>query len=111
MHYFYQNASRIRRELTANFHRLNVLLIHIEEKSLPPVARKVAMATMSEAKIQINFGMENFALVNYMSDWFGGCCSPDLLIIFCNFVNYSFVAAHVTDYGPVFPQQINLPLI
>lgn len=53
---FYQDVSKIRRELSANFHRLNVLLIRIEEKSLPPVARKVAMATFSEAKIQANFG-------------------------------------------------------
>jgi len=49
-------VSKIRKELTANFHRLNVLLIHIEEKSLIPDARKVAMATLSEAKIQANFG-------------------------------------------------------
>jgi len=54
---FYQDVSKIRRELTANFHRLNVLLIRVEEKSLQPVARKVAMATFSEAKIQANFGM------------------------------------------------------
>jgi len=52
-----QDASRIRRELTADFHRLNVLLIHIEAKSMSPVARKVAMASLSEAKIQANFGI------------------------------------------------------
>jgi len=53
-----QDVSKIRRELTANFHRLNVLLICIEEKTMSPVARKVAMATLSEAKIQANFGTE-----------------------------------------------------
>jgi len=55
---FYQDVSKIRRELTANFHHLNVLLIRIDEKSKSPVARKVAMATFSEAKIQANFGTE-----------------------------------------------------
>ena len=54
--HFCQDISKIRREVTANFHRLNVLLIRIEEKNLSPVARKVAMATLSEAKIQANFG-------------------------------------------------------
>jgi len=55
-------VSKIRRELTANFHRLNVLLIRIEEKSSSPVARKVALATLSEAKIQANFGTDIFVI-------------------------------------------------
>ena len=58
--------SKIRRELSANFHRLNVLLIRIEEKNLPPVARKVAMATFSEAKIQANFGIKFFKPYQYL---------------------------------------------
>jgi len=57
-----QIVSKIRKELTANFHRLSVLLIHIEEKSLSPFARKVAMATFSEAKIQANFGTKTLFL-------------------------------------------------
>ena len=61
----------MRRELTANFHRLNVLLIHIEEKSLPPVAQKVAMATLSEAKVQVNFGTKTLLL----SVTWVNCCS------------------------------------
>jgi len=61
--HLYQDDPRVRKELSANFHRLNVLLIRIEQTSLTPVARKVAMATLSEAKIQANFGKNCFYLI------------------------------------------------
>jgi len=48
----------MRKELTANFHRLNILLMRVEEKqgSSKKVARKVATVTLADAKIQASIG-------------------------------------------------------
>ena len=43
-------------EVTADFNRLNVLLMRVEERDKKLVARKVATATMSDAKFQGRLG-------------------------------------------------------
>ena len=43
-------------EVTADFNRLNVLLMRVEEREKKLVARKVATATMSDAKFQGRLG-------------------------------------------------------
>lgn len=53
----FQNVNETRK-LTANFHRLNILLMRVEEKhsNSKTVARKVATVTLAEAKIQASIG-------------------------------------------------------
>lgn len=44
--------------MSANFHRLNVLLMRVDEKDgLKKTAHKVATVTLVEAKIQASLGM------------------------------------------------------
>ena len=43
-------------ELTADFHRLNVLLMRVEDGEAGTQARKVATATLLEARIQGTVG-------------------------------------------------------
>ncbi|ELT97897.1 hypothetical protein CAPTEDRAFT_149660 [Capitella teleta] len=46
------DGSAVRWELTADFHRLNVLLMRVEGRDLSACARKVATATLLDARIQ-----------------------------------------------------------
>lgn len=48
-----------RTQLTFDFHRLNVLLLRAIVKDTGVVGRKIATATMTEAKVYANIG-ENF---------------------------------------------------
>ena len=51
-------------EVSAEFHRLNVLLMRVEENELrQPVAKKVATATMSDAKIDGRYGTSQCTLL------------------------------------------------
>ena len=56
--YFHQSSGNLLWEVTAEFHRLNVLLMRVEESDLrQPIAKKVATATMLDAKIEAQLGM------------------------------------------------------
>ena len=49
--------------MNADFHRLNLLLMRVEEKDGVVTGRKVATATLSKAKIQATMGTENLICV------------------------------------------------
>ncbi len=51
-----QETSSGKFQVNADFHRLNVLLMRAEERDHRIVGRKVATATLSQAKIQANIG-------------------------------------------------------
>lgn len=52
------SATTARTELTFDFHRLNVLLLRAVLKDNVHVGRKIATATMSEAKIHATIGIQ-----------------------------------------------------
>ena len=52
---YIQAPSRL--ELTADFHRLNLLLMTVEQSDEIQIGRKVATATLSQARIQATLGI------------------------------------------------------
>lgn len=52
--------------MTANFHRLNVLLMRVDEKEgLKKTAHKVATVTLVEAKIQASLGICKYVSISH----------------------------------------------